>query len=43
MNDKNKCEGCYYYYPEIGVCMYGEPDVTRDKSKKCEKEESQND
>lgn len=33
--DKAVCKNCTYFYPEPGICMYGEPDVPEDEPKCC--------
>lgn len=38
MNDFERCNGCPYYFGEIDQCMYGEDDVPKDMSKKCQEE-----
>lgn len=35
MSNYEKCKGCPYYYGEIDNCMYGEPDVRTNASRKC--------
>lgn len=36
-NDK-KCQGCWYNYEEIGICLFGDPGIPDDQKRNCEPE-----